>query len=98
MTSSEDKHGMCPIGYPGAEKLRHVLCSLQHVIDDDEHLAKIFPTPPPLTSEQAPNLKQTFVRSKLPSLQDNIDDNTIQPCYGNLNMTCQIIDTDTTVT
>eukprot|EP00061_Rhincodon_typus_P006029 g26224.t1 len=80
----------------GAEKLRHVLCSLQHVIDVDEHLAKIFRTSPLLAFKQSPNLKQTFVRSKLPSLQDNIDHNIIQPCHGNLCKTCQIIDMDTT--
>eukprot|EP00061_Rhincodon_typus_P017715 g46541.t1 len=27
--------------FPRVEKLHHVLCSLQHVIDDDKHLAKI---------------------------------------------------------
>ncbi|XP_067849122.1 uncharacterized protein [Heptranchias perlo] len=32
--------------FPGAEKLHHVLRSLQHVIDDDEHLAMAIPTPP----------------------------------------------------
>eukprot|EP00061_Rhincodon_typus_P009949 g33842.t1 len=30
--------------FPGVQKLHHVLRSLQHIIDDDEHLAKIFPT------------------------------------------------------
>eukprot|EP00061_Rhincodon_typus_P004102 g21750.t1 len=68
--------------FPEVEKLRHVLCSLQHIIDDDEHLAKIFPTPPILTFKQPANLKHTIVHSKLPSLQDNIDHNTIQPCHG----------------
>eukprot|EP00061_Rhincodon_typus_P006766 g27753.t1 len=32
--------------FPGAEKLCHVLRSFQQIIDDNEHLAKIFPTPP----------------------------------------------------
>eukprot|EP00061_Rhincodon_typus_P012161 g37724.t1 len=36
--------------FPRAEKLHHALCSLQHVID--EHLTKIFPTPPLLTFKQ----------------------------------------------
>eukprot|EP00061_Rhincodon_typus_P009592 g33220.t1 len=72
-----DKGGA--IYFPGAEKLYHVLRSLQHIIDDDEHLTKIFPTPPLLIFKQLPNLKQTIVRSKLPSFQDNIDHNTIQP-------------------
>eukprot|EP00061_Rhincodon_typus_P009981 g33896.t1 len=81
-----------------AEKLRRVLRSLQHVIDDDEHLTKIFPTPPLLAFKQSSNLKQTIVRSKLPSLQDNIDHNTIQPCHGNLCKTCQISDMDTIIT
>eukprot|EP00061_Rhincodon_typus_P012171 g37739.t1 len=84
--------------FPGVEKLCHVLCSLQHVIDDDEHLAKIIRTSPLLTFKQPPNLKQTSFHSKLPSLQDNINHNTIQPCYGNLCKTCQIIDMDTTIT
>eukprot|EP00061_Rhincodon_typus_P002785 g18458.t1 len=82
----------------GAEKLRHVLCSLQRIIDDDEHLAKIFPTPPLLAFKQLPNLKQTIVRSKLPSLQYNIDNNTIQPCYGNLYKTRQNFNMDATIT
>eukprot|EP00061_Rhincodon_typus_P016715 g45073.t1 len=80
------------------EKLRYVLCNLQHIINDDEHLGKIFPMSPLLTFKQLPNLKQTTVRSKLPSLQDNINHNTIQPCYGNLCKTYQIIDMDTTIT
>eukprot|EP00061_Rhincodon_typus_P018287 g47400.t1 len=84
--------------FPGAEKLHHVLRSLQHIIDDDEHFAKIFPTPPPLAFKQPPNFKQTIVHSKLPSLQDNVDHNTIQPCHGNLYKTYQIIDMDTTIT
>eukprot|EP00061_Rhincodon_typus_P004364 g22402.t1 len=82
----------------GAEELCHVLCSLQHIVDDDEHLAKIFPTPPLLAFKQPLNLKQTIVRSKLPSLQGNIDHNTVEPCHGNLCKTCQIINMDTTIT
>eukprot|EP00061_Rhincodon_typus_P015688 g43501.t1 len=77
--------------FPGAEKLCRVLCSIQHVINDDEELAKIIPTPPLLVLKQPANLKQTIMRSKLPSLQDNIDHNTTQPCQGNLCKTCQII-------
>eukprot|EP00061_Rhincodon_typus_P014597 g41712.t1 len=84
--------------FPGAEKLHHVLYSLQHVIDDGEHLTKIFPTPPLLTFKQLPHLKYTTVHSKLPSLQDNINHNTIEPCHGNLCKTCQIMDMDTTIT
>eukprot|EP00061_Rhincodon_typus_P002919 g18817.t1 len=105
MTSSEDRIGIRPIGYPsssstfpGVEKLRHVLHSLQHIIDDDEHLTKIFPMPPLLTFKQPPNLKLTIVCSKLPSVRNNIDHNTIQPCHGNLWRTCQIFDMDTTIT
>ena len=78
--------------FPGAEKLRH-LRSLQHVIDEDEHLAKAIPTPPLLAFKQPHNLKQTIVRSKLPSLQENNDDTT-QPCHSNLCKACQIINTD----
>eukprot|EP00061_Rhincodon_typus_P005733 g25605.t1 len=86
MTSSEDRQGICLIiqHFPRAEKLQDVLCSLQHIIDGDEHLAMIFPTSPLLTFKQPPNLKQIIVRGKLPSLQDNIDHNTVQPCHGNL--------------
>eukprot|EP00061_Rhincodon_typus_P009810 g33598.t1 len=82
--------------FPGAEKLHHVLRNPQHIINDDEHLAKIFPTPPLLIFKQPPNLKQTIVQSKLPSLQDNVDHNTIPPCHGNLCKTCQITDMDIT--
>eukprot|EP00061_Rhincodon_typus_P009310 g32720.t1 len=84
--------------FPRMERLRHVLHSLQHVIDDDEHLAKIFPTPPLLGFKQPPNLKQTNIHNKLSSLQGNIDHNTTQPCHGNLCKTCQIIEMDTTIT
>eukprot|EP00061_Rhincodon_typus_P005474 g25026.t1 len=84
--------------FPRAEKLHHVLFSLQHIINDDEHLANIFSMPPDLAFKQPPNLKQTIVRSKLLSLQDNINHNTTQPCNGNLCKTCQIINTDTTIT
>ncbi|XP_078063671.1 uncharacterized protein LOC144489689 [Mustelus asterias] len=51
--------------FPRAEKLQHLLRSLQHVIDEDEHLAKAIPTPPLLAFKQPHNLKQTIVRSKL---------------------------------
>eukprot|EP00061_Rhincodon_typus_P007920 g30076.t1 len=84
--------------FPGAKKLRHVLRSLQHVIDDIEHLAKIFATPPLLAFKQTPNLKQNIVCNKLPSLQDNINHNTIQPCHSNLCKACQIIHIDITIT
>eukprot|EP00061_Rhincodon_typus_P003389 g19965.t1 len=84
--------------FPAVEKLCHVLHSLQHIIDDDEHLTNIFPMPPLLAFKQPPNLKQTIVCSKLPSLQDNINHNTVQPCHGNLCKTCQITDMDTTIT
>eukprot|EP00061_Rhincodon_typus_P010358 g34589.t1 len=84
--------------FPGAEKLCHVLCSLHHIIDDDEHLAKIFATSPLLAFKQLSNHKQTIVRSKLPSLQDSINYNTTQPCHGNLCKTCQIFNMDTTTT
>eukprot|EP00061_Rhincodon_typus_P009106 g32325.t1 len=104
MPSSEDRHRIQLIMYPTfqyfreAEKLHHVLRSLQHVIDDDDHLAKIIPTNSLVTFKQTPNLKQTIVCSKLPSLQDNMDHNTRQPCHGNLCNTCQIIDINITIT
>eukprot|EP00061_Rhincodon_typus_P004344 g22353.t1 len=84
--------------FPGAEKLHHVLCSLQHIVDDNKYIAKIFPMPPLLTLKQPPNFKQTIGRSKLPSLQDKIDHNTIQHCHGNRCKMRQIIDVDTTIT
>eukprot|EP00061_Rhincodon_typus_P015583 g43343.t1 len=62
--------------FPRAEKLHHVLRSLQHVIDD-KHLAKIFPTLSLLAFKQALNLKQIIIRSTLPNLQDNIDHTTL---------------------
>eukprot|EP00061_Rhincodon_typus_P018843 g48189.t1 len=80
-----------------AERLCHVLCSLQHVIDD-EYLTRIFPMPPLLAFKQPSNLKQTIVHSKLPSLQDSIDYNTTKPCHGNICKICQIFDMDTTIT
>eukprot|EP00061_Rhincodon_typus_P007228 g28729.t1 len=82
---------------PGAEKLYHVLHSLQCITNDNEHLTKIFPMSPLHAIKQLLNLKQTIVCSKLPSLQDNIDHNTIQPCHSNLCKTCQIFDMDTTI-
>eukprot|EP00061_Rhincodon_typus_P011460 g36485.t1 len=84
--------------FPGAKKLRHVLHSLQHIINDYEHLPKIFAMPPLLAFKQPPNLKRTIVRNKLPSLQDNVDHNTIRPYHGNLCKTHQIFDMDTTIT
>eukprot|EP00061_Rhincodon_typus_P002515 g17757.t1 len=84
--------------FPKAEKLHHVLHSLQHVIDDDKHLTKIIPMPPLLTFKQPPNLKLTIVHSKPPSLQNNSDHDTTQPCHGNRCKTCQIINMDTTIT
>ncbi|XP_078084813.1 uncharacterized protein LOC144503794 [Mustelus asterias] len=80
--------------FPGVEKLRHLLRNLQHVIDEDEHLAKAIPTPPLLAFKQPRNLKQTIVHSKLPSLQENSDHDTTQPCHSNLCKTCRIINTD----
>eukprot|EP00061_Rhincodon_typus_P016386 g44578.t1 len=62
--------------FQGVEKLRNDLCSLQHVINDYERLAKIFAMPPLLAFKQRPNLKQTIVCSNLSSFQDSIDHNT----------------------
>jgi len=84
--------------FPGAEKLHHLLRSLQHVIDDDEHLVKVIPTRPLLAFKQPPNLKQIIVCSKLLSFQENSNHDTIQPCLGNLCKMCRIIDNETTVT
>eukprot|EP00061_Rhincodon_typus_P009124 g32366.t1 len=84
--------------FPAAEKLCHVLHSLHHIIDDDEHLAKVFPMPSLLTFKQPLNLNQTIVCSKRPSLQDNIDHSTMQPCHGYFYKTCQIVNMDTTIT
>eukprot|EP00061_Rhincodon_typus_P018957 g48359.t1 len=82
---------------PRVERLHHVLCSLRHVINDNEHLAKIIPTPPFLTFRQPPNLKQTIDCSKPPSLQQNIVCSTTQPCHGSFCKKCQIVNMDTTV-
>eukprot|EP00061_Rhincodon_typus_P018956 g48357.t1 len=81
MTSSEDQQDTSDrvlfvvCYFLGVEKLCHVLRSLQHIIDDDEHLAKLFPVPPLLTFKQPPSLEQTIVRSNLPSNQDNSSHN-----------------------
>eukprot|EP00061_Rhincodon_typus_P015899 g43838.t1 len=84
--------------FPGAERLRHVLCRIQFVMDDHGRLTEIIPTPPILTVKQPPNLKRSIARSKLPSLQDNIDHNCTQPCHSNLCKTHQIIEMGTTIT
>eukprot|EP00061_Rhincodon_typus_P017164 g45738.t1 len=84
--------------FPRAEKLRYVLCSLQHVIDDNECLAKAISMLPFLAFKQPPNLKETIICSKLPSLQENSDRNTRQHRHGNLCKTCQIIDMGITIT
>ena len=81
----------------GAEKQRHFLWNLQHVIDVGEHLTRAIPTPPLLAFRQPHNLKQTIVHGKLPSLQENSDHNATQPCHSNLCKTCRIIDTDTII-
>eukprot|EP00061_Rhincodon_typus_P006707 g27645.t1 len=61
--------------FPGTERLHHVLCSLQHVIDDDEHLAKFFRHFHFLPS----NNRQTLNR---PSFADNIDHDTNNPALA----------------
>eukprot|EP00061_Rhincodon_typus_P009642 g33298.t1 len=55
--------------FPGAEKLHHVLCSLQHIIDNNEYLTTIFSTPPLLASKQPPSLKQIIVLSNYPAFR-----------------------------
>eukprot|EP00061_Rhincodon_typus_P014459 g41488.t1 len=62
---NKDRHGNTTDRVPfviqyflGAQKQCYVLHSLQHIVDDNEHLAKIFPTPPFLAFKQPPNLKQ----------------------------------------
>ncbi|XP_067844434.1 uncharacterized protein [Heptranchias perlo] len=55
--------------FPGAEKLRHVLRSLQHVINDDEHLAMAIPTPQLLAFKQPPNLKQSSFAANYPAFR-----------------------------
>eukprot|EP00061_Rhincodon_typus_P014670 g41843.t1 len=102
MTFSEDRHKIRLIGYPSSsntsgEQRNYAMffAAINTLINDDEHLAKIFPTPPPVAFKQPPNLKQTIARSKLSSLQDNIDHNTTQPCHGNF---CKIFNMDTTIT
>eukprot|EP00061_Rhincodon_typus_P005457 g24990.t1 len=82
----------------GMEKLHHVLRSLQNIINDDDRVTKIFPKPSLLTFKQPLNLKQAIVRSKLPSLQENINHNTTQPCHSNFCKTCHIIDMHATIT
>ena len=64
------------------------------ILDGDEHFAKAIPTPRLLAFKQLHNLKQTIVRSKLPSLQEYSDHDTTQPCHSNLCKMCRIILTD----
>eukprot|EP00061_Rhincodon_typus_P010113 g34149.t1 len=61
----------------------------------DNHINKFQPT---IRLTMDYSLESTIVCSKLPSLQDSINHNTIQPCHGNLSKTCQIIVMDTTIT
>eukprot|EP00061_Rhincodon_typus_P013623 g40121.t1 len=83
--------------FPGAVKLLHILCSLQHVVDDGEHHAMPISSPPIYTFKQLFNPKQTIIPSKLPSLQENSGHDTTQPCQSNLHKTCQIINMDTNI-
>eukprot|EP00061_Rhincodon_typus_P006562 g27326.t1 len=104
MTSSEDRHKTRLIEYPSSsstspERRNYaMLVSAFNIFDDDKYLTKIFPMPPLHAIKQLPNLKQTIVCRKLPSLRDSIDHNTTQSCHGNLCKTCQIIDMDSTIT
>ncbi|XP_078054023.1 uncharacterized protein LOC144479231 [Mustelus asterias] len=82
----------------GAKELQHLLRNLQHVIDEADHLTNAIPIPPLLVFKQPHNIKQTFVRSKLPNLQENSDHDITQPCHSNLCKTCRIVDTDTIIT
>eukprot|EP00061_Rhincodon_typus_P007301 g28874.t1 len=74
---------------PGVEKLRHVLCSLQHITDDDEHLVKVFPTSPLLTFKQLQNLKQTIVVLKAGKFAANNQPQYYTSSHGNLCKTCK---------
>eukprot|EP00061_Rhincodon_typus_P015402 g43054.t1 len=75
-TFSEDRHRTRLIEYPfviqyfpGVGRLHHVLRSLQHIINDNEHLAKIIPMLPLLAFKQPPNLKQTIVPANYPAFR-----------------------------
>eukprot|EP00061_Rhincodon_typus_P003673 g20683.t1 len=55
--------------FPGAEKLRHALHSLQHIIDDDEHLTKIFPMPSLLPPNNCQNLNRPVFAANYPAFR-----------------------------
>eukprot|EP00061_Rhincodon_typus_P002745 g18350.t1 len=104
MISSEDRHGIRPTGYPLSSSTSQdrrnyaVFFAAFNTSKTMNILPRSFSCLHFLPSKQPPNHKQTIACSKLPSLQDNIDHNTIQPCHGNLCKTCQIIDMGTTIT
>ncbi|XP_078061688.1 uncharacterized protein LOC144487466 [Mustelus asterias] len=97
-TSSEDKHGTRWTEYPSSSSTspeRRSYDISSGAFNMSLMKTNISPRPSPhphfLPSN---NLKQTIVRSKLPSLQENSDHDTTQPCHSNLCKTCRIIETD----
>jgi len=95
-TDSEPRVPLVVTYFPGADKLRTTLRPTQHLIDNDPYLRRVLPLPPLLAIRQPQNLKQTLVRSKLPSLTPT--QNGTQPCNKPRCLTCPLIDTNTTVT
>ena len=80
--------------FPGAEKLRHILRNLQHILDSDSKCREAFPHRPLLAIRQPPNLRQILVRSKLPDLTHS---NSVQKCCNTKCKTCPVLDTDAAI-
>ena len=83
--------------FPGAEKLRRGLRRFQHLLEEDERLAKALPAPPVLAFRQPPNLRRLLVKSKFHS-QDHQPENYVRPCGKSRCSTCTAICTETTIT
>ena len=79
--------------FPGAEKLRNLLRSVQHVIDEDEHLAKAIPHPHFLPSNNCTTSNRPLSAANYPAFRSTVT-TTTQPCHSNLCKMCRIIDTD----
>ena len=82
--------------FPGAEGLRRGLKRFQHLLDNDERLAKALPSPPILAFRQPPNLRRLLIRSKFHSMEQQ-PQNSVQPCGKARCCTCAAICTETAV-
>ena len=97
-TATEPRIPFVVTYFPGADHLRNTLRQVQHLIDDDPYLTEVLPTPPLLAIRQPPNLKKTLVRSRLPDTDSTTDTSHLLPCNRPRCQTCQLINTETTIT